>query len=118
MASSLMQPVALSLVNALTTKGVMRSGKGQEGGFLPLLALLLVIKVLRKGVVRAGRGHNNMDHMNKNLVLLHPLNNIEITKYFNYERGFNGVFLRDNLARIKDGAYIINLDNKQIKETN
>ena len=30
---------------------------------------------------------------------------------------FNGVFSRDNLPRIKDGAYVINLDDKQNKET-
>ena len=35
------------------------------------------------------------------LVLLH---NIEITKYFNYEPRFNGVFSSDNLPRTKDRA--------------
>ena len=30
---------------------------------------------------------------------------------------FNGFVSRDNLARIKDGADVINLDNKQSKET-
>ena len=35
------------------------------------------------------------------LVLLH---NIEITKYFNYEPRFNGVFSRDDLPRTKDRA--------------
>ena len=30
------------------------------------------------------------------------MRNIEITKYFNYEPRFNGVFSRDNLRRIKD----------------
>ena len=38
MASLLMQPVASSLMNAITGKGVMSAGKGQEGGILPLLA--------------------------------------------------------------------------------
>ena len=54
MASSLMQPVASSLVNAI-------SGKEQEGGFLPLLALSLIVKVLGKGNRRAGKGYNNMN---------------------------------------------------------
>ena len=49
------------------------------------------------------------------MVLLHPLNNIEITNYFNYESRFNGVFSRNNLPRIKDGAYVINLDDKHSK---
>ena len=41
---------------------------------------------------------------------LHPLNNFEIQKYYQNESRFNGVYSRDNLTEIKDGAYIINLD--------
>ena len=40
----------------------------------------------------------------------HPLTNFEIQKYYQNERRFNGVYSRDNLPRIRDGAYIINLD--------
>ena len=47
-----------------------------------------------------------------------PLTNFEIQKYFqnNAQRSsknkprFNGVYLRDNLPKIKDGVYVINLD--------
>ena len=39
----------------------------------------------------------------------HPLTNFEIQKYKNEPR-FNGVFSRGNLPKIKDGAYVINLD--------
>ena len=38
-----------------------------------------------------------------------PLTNFEIKKYQNEPR-FNGVSSRDNLTEIKDGAYVINLD--------
>ena len=31
-------------------------------------------------------------------------------KYYQNEPRFNGVYSRDNLPRIKDGAYVINLD--------
>ena len=48
---------------------------------------------------------------------LHLLNNIEITNYFNYEPRFNGVFSRSNLPRIKDQAYVINLDDRNSKGT-
>ena len=42
---------------------------------------------------------------------LHPLTNFEIQKYYENEQKFNGVFSRDNLPKkIKDGAYVINLD--------
>ena len=40
----------------------------------------------------------------------HPLTNFEVQKYYQNEPGFNGVYSRDNLPRIKDGAYVINLD--------
>ena len=39
-----------------------------------------------------------------------PLTNFEIQKYYKNELRFNGVYSRDNLPKIKDGAYIINLD--------
>ena len=40
----------------------------------------------------------------------HPLTNFEIQKYYRNEAQFNGVYSRDNLPKIKGGAYIINLD--------
>ena len=41
----------------------------------------------------------------------HPLTNFEIQKYYKNEPKFNGVFSRNNLfKKIKDGAYIVNLD--------
>ena len=42
----------------------------------------------------------------------HPLTNFEIQEYNQNEPGFNGVFSRDNLSNntIKNGAYVINLD--------
>ena len=43
------------------------------------------------------------------LIPPHPLTNFEIQKYQNKPK-FNGVYSRDNLPKIKDGAYIINLD--------
>ena len=42
---------------------------------------------------------------------LHPLTNFEIQIYYQNEPRFNGVYSRDNLSdKIKDGAYVINLD--------
>ena len=42
--------------------------------------------------------------------MLHPLTNLEIQKYYENEPRFNGVYSRNNLHKIRDGAYIINLD--------
>ena len=39
----------------------------------------------------------------------HPSPNFEIGKYQKKPR-FNGVYSRDNLTEIKDGVYVINLD--------
>ena len=38
------------------------------------------------------------------------LTNFEIQKYCQNEPGFNGVYSRDDLPKIKYGAYVINLD--------
>ena len=41
----------------------------------------------------------------------HPLTNFELEKYYEDEPRFNGVYSRNNLPKkIKDGAYVINLD--------
>ena len=41
----------------------------------------------------------------------HPLTNFEMQKYYQNESRFNGVYSRDNLPdKIKDGAYVINLN--------
>ena len=40
----------------------------------------------------------------------HPLINFEIQKYYQTKPKRNGVYSRNNLLKIKDGAYVINLD--------
>ena len=45
-----------------------------------------------------------------NLMLPYPLTNFEIQKYYQNEPKFTGVYSRNNLPEIKDGAYVINLD--------
>ena len=41
---------------------------------------------------------------------LHTLTNFEIQKYYQNKPKFNDVYSRNNLPKIKDGAYVINLD--------
>ena len=43
-------------------------------------------------------------------MLPHPLTNFEIQKYYQNEPKFNGVYSRNNLCKIKNSAYIVNLD--------
>ena len=40
----------------------------------------------------------------------HRLTNFEIQKYCQKDPRFNSVYSRDNLTEIKDGTYVINLD--------
>ena len=40
----------------------------------------------------------------------HPLTNFEIQKYHQNEPRFDGLYSRDNLQKIKDGAYLVNPD--------
>lgn len=61
MVYSLIQPVAFSLINTLTGKGVRREGKGQESAICLLLTLPLVMKSM------SGRRYDKMDQMDKNL---------------------------------------------------
>ena len=82
-----------------------------------------------KGIVRAGSGccslNSSTSHGNKKrkgilswlwkrmrfLRPPHPLTNFEIQKYYQNDSRFNDVYSRNNLLKkIKDGAYVINLD--------
>ena len=67
---SLIQNVTSLLINTISGKGVMRTGKGQGDGFVLLLALSLIMKVLGKEVTRARTGYNNTDYMDKHFQLL------------------------------------------------
>ena len=43
-------------------------------------------------------------------MLPHSLTNFEIQKYYQNEPKFSGVYSGNNLPKIKDGTYVINLD--------
>ena len=65
LAASLIAPMAFSLINAVTRKGVRRAGRRQEGGHPPSLSLSLMIKAMSgKGVPRDRKWYN-MDHVHK-----------------------------------------------------
>ena len=48
----------------------------------------------------------------------HPLTNFEIQKYYQNKPTFNGVYSRNNLPKVKVGAYVINLDEYESIGTN
>ena len=50
--------------------------------------------------------------MDQKILTPHLLTNFEIQSYYQNEPRFNGVYSRDNLNdKIKDGTYVINLDD-------
>ena len=40
----------------------------------------------------------------------HPLTNVGIQKYYRNEPKVNGAYSRNNLPKMKDGAYLVSLD--------
>ena len=127
----------LKIVKSLEDSDVLLEGVGetiqheakeQRGGFLSMLLGTLGGSLLGdvlskglsgKGVVRAGEGtiragySSKRPSLKKNFLTLppHPLTNFEIQEYYQNEPRFNGVFSRDNLPdSLKNGAYVINLD--------
>ena len=109
-------------------KGVTKINKNetkeQKGGFsgtmVGFLGSILLGNLLSgKRIVRASSGNKKRKRNCKSwlwermafLTLSHSLTNFEIQKYYQNEPRFNGVYSRDNLPKqIKDGAYVINLD--------
>ena len=107
------------------TETVQNEVKEQKGGFLSMLLCTLGASLLGnilagkgknragkgRGINRAGEGTVRAGYGKKqNIFLMPPLTNFEIQKYYQNELRFNGVYSRDNLPKIKDGAYVTNLD--------
>ena len=46
----------------------------------------------------------------KEQIMPHPLTNFEIQNYYENESKFNSIYARNNSSEIKDGAYLVNLD--------
>ena len=103
--------------NGLLIKGVTESVqnkiKEQKCRFLSMLLGRLgasLLENIKASYVRpsfSALQNNKMDF----LMLPHPLTNFEIQKYYENKHKFNDVYSRDNLPnKIKDRAYVINLD--------
>ena len=85
------------LGNILAGKWINRAGEG----------IVRVGYGNRKGRKATTKGHKKQNGFFKPP---HPLTNFEIQKYYHNQPRFNGVYSRDNLPKINDGAYVINLD--------
>ena len=92
------------LGNSLARKGIVWAGSGRPSSSTSYE------NEKGKGIVRAGSGNKKKKRM-EFLIPPHPLTNFELEMYYQNEPRFNSVFSRKNLPKkIKDGAYIINLD--------
>ena len=107
----------LKIVKSLEYSGMLLNGvsetikdeaKEQIGGFLSMSlctlgASLLGNMLARKGFIKVGEGTARVGNLSN-------LSKI-IQMYYQNELRFNGVYFRDNLSdEIKDGMYVINLD--------
>ena len=57
--------------------------------------------------------YKNRSKIKKKIIPFDPLTNFEIMDYFKSVKGFNGFFSRNNLSKLKNGAYVINLDHSE-----
>ena len=93
--------------------------KEKKDGFLDMLlgklgAISLWNLLAGKGVICAGERAPATSRCNFGrtgfLMQSHPLTSFEIQKFYQKEPKFNGVYSRNNLPKINDGAYVINMD--------
>ena len=102
-------------------KGVTKTLKNdiKKGSALPLIPMLLGTVgpslLTGRGMYRAGNQGQGLFRAGqgikeKSLTPFHPLTNFEIQDCFKNEKRFGGVFSRNNLRNLKNGAYVINLD--------
>ena len=81
---------------------------------MPMLLCTLGASLLTgRGMYRAGNQRQGLFRAGKSLALFHPLTNFEIIDYFKGVKGFNGVHSRNNLLKLKKGAYVVNLDHSK-----
>ena len=110
----------MKIVTSLKKSGLLKRGvsetiknesKEQKRGFLRTLlgtlgASLLGNLLAGKGTIRAGKDAIRAAFFMPS----HPVANFEIQNYYQNEPKINGVYSRNNLPKIKDETYVINLD--------
>ena len=87
-----------------------------EGAIAKSVSEETKLKGQGRRIVRAGYGNKKEKWKDNNKkqkeisMSPHPLTSFEIQQYYQNQTRFNGAYFRDNLSKIKDGAYVINLD--------
>ena len=109
-------------------KQLKNEANEQKGGFFSMLLGTLGASLLRnlfkakvvkqsklpgRGVMRAGEGTTRTGQP-KSLMMSHPLTNFEIHKYYQNEFKFNGVYSRNSLPTLNDGAYEMSSNQQKL----
>ena len=93
-----------------------RMNRAGEGAIAKSVSEETKLKGQGRRIVRAGYGNKKEKWKDNNKkqkeisMSPHPLTSFEIQKYYQNQTRFNGAYFKDNLSKIKDGAYVINLD--------
>ena len=85
--------------------------KEQKGQFLGMLLGTLGVSLLRNLLI--GKDTIKAGEVSGFLMLVHPLTNFEIQKYYQNEPKLNAVYSRNHLSKIEDRTYAINLDESK-----
>ena len=101
--------------SGLSIKGISKKNKNgakeQKEGFLGMLLDALVASLL--GNILTGKGKTRAVKKQQQRVE----DVIQLRRYYQNEAKFNGVFSRNSLPKIKNGTYVINLDEYKSIET-
>ena len=95
------------------SEAIKNETKEQKGWLLGMLLGTLGASLLRNlltGRVLIRAGEETIRTGENVLMLLHPLSNFEMQKYYEHEPKFNGVYSGNNLSKINNEVYIIILD--------
>ena len=95
------------------SEAIKNETKEQKGWLLGMLLGTLGASLLGNlltGRVLIRAGEETIRTGENVLMLLHPLSNFEMQKYYEHEPKFNGVYSGNNLSKINNEVYIIILD--------
>ena len=92
-------------------KQLKRKQKNQKDRFLTMLLRTLAASILANAL-SGRREFKSWSRINQSRweFFFGSFANFEIPKYYQNEAEFNGIYLRNNLFKIKDATHIINLD--------
>ena len=105
-----------SLIKGVSEK-IKNEAKEQKRGFRYIISSLIGNLLTGKGAMGTAEGTIRLNQI-KLLMSIHHLTNFEKQKCYQNEPKFKSVYSRNNLSKIKDGAYVKNIDGYESIGTN